>query len=62
MREKIVSDCVESLCRTGCAAVRATITTLEKGLPIGQTDGLSDKEKQQVLSELKTIMSVYDSR
>lgn len=55
-----IEQCVESLCQSGCAAVRATITAIEAGAEISQISGMSDEEKLYVLEELKAIMSVYD--
>ncbi len=55
-----INTCVESLCLNGCDAVNATIEALENGLPVVQTDGFSEAERQHVLTELKTIMSVYE--
>ena len=55
-----VERCVESLCQNGCAAVSATISAMEQDLAnVGLSD-LSRAEQEQVLAELKTIMSVYD--
>jgi hypothetical protein len=42
--------------------VRASIQTLETGNPVALTDDLTPAETQQVLNELKTIMSVYDEQ
>ena len=43
-----------------CDAVRASIQTLESGHQVALTDDLTPEECQQVLAELKTLMSVYD--
>ena len=51
---------IEAVCEAGCEAVRASIQTLESGNKVALTDDLSPEECQQVLSELKSIMSVYD--
>jgi hypothetical protein len=58
----MVNECVESLCRSGCAAVRATILALERGQNVVQVEGLAPDERHAVLEELKTIMAVYDAR
>jgi len=55
-----INQCVEALCQSGCEAVRATITSMEMNLRSSQTQDLDQKEYDAVLSELKTIMSVYD--
>jgi len=56
-----VEECVESLCQNGCAAVHATIAAMEYDLENVALTGLVASEREQVLSELKAIMSVYDS-
>ncbi len=40
-----VQQCVEALCQSGCDAVRATIHALERGLPVAQTDTMTDQER-----------------
>ena len=57
-----INQRIEAVCEAGCEAVRASIKTLETGNPIALTDDLSPEESQQVLDELKTIMSVYDQQ
>jgi len=56
-----VNQRIEAVCEAGCEAVRASIATLETGHQVALTDDLSPEETQQVLQELKVIMSVYDS-
>ena len=55
-----VDEVVEALCQEGCQAVRRYIEQLEKNTPMELLDGLNDIEKQTVLLELQSIMSVYD--
>jgi len=55
-----INQRIEAVCEAGCEAVRASIQTLESGNKVALTDDLSPEECQQVLFELKTIMSVYD--
>ncbi len=55
-----VQSIVESICGLGCDRVREIIQTLEAGEPVSETSGLADAQRQQVLTELKAIMSVYD--
>lgn len=57
-----VQRCVEFLCSSGCAAVRATIAALERGQPVCATEGLDEAERRAVLGELKVVMAVYDRR
>ena len=55
-----VEQCVEKLCENGCATVRATIEAMEQDINNVPLSGLKREEQQQVLKELKGIMSVYD--
>jgi hypothetical protein len=55
-----INQRIEAVCEAGCEAVRASIETLESGNSVALTNDLSPEETQQVLFELKTIMSVYD--
>jgi hypothetical protein len=55
-----VQQCVEALCGNGCEAVRATISALERDLPVALADGLNPEQREAVLHELKAIMAVYD--
>jgi len=57
-----VNQRIEAVCEAGCEAVRASIQTLEMGNSVALTDDLTPEETQQVLNELKTIMSVYDEQ
>lgn len=56
-----INQRIEAVCEAGCEAVRASIQTLESGNQVALTDDLTKEETQQVLLELKTIMSVYDN-
>lgn len=56
-----INQRIEAVCEAGCEAVRASIQTLESGNQVALTNDLTAEETQQVLLELKTIMSVYDS-
>ena len=55
-----INRCIEALCQCGCDAVRATITAMEAGQAVAQTEGMNEVEKRQVLEELRAIMAVYD--
>jgi hypothetical protein len=55
-----INQRIEAVCEAGCQAVRASIKTLESGHQAALTDDLSPEECQQILFELKTLMSVYD--
>ncbi len=56
-----INQRIEAVCEAGCEAVRASIQTLESGNQVALTADLSPEESQKVLSELKTIMAVYDN-
>lgn len=62
MNSSKVNQCVEALCKSGCEAVRATISSMELGMEIEQTHELDEQEASTVLNELKAIMAVYDKR
>jgi len=55
-----INQRIEAVCEAGCDAVRASIQTLEAGHQVALTDDLSPDECRQVLSELQSLMSVYD--
>ncbi|MDT8403962.1 hypothetical protein [Sulfuriflexus sp.] len=57
-----VNQCVEALCKNGCEAVRATISSMEMGVRLEQTRDLDQEEAARVLRELRAIMAVYDER
>ena len=59
MSKQLVDHCVEALCRKGCSAVWGHIEALEHGVELPETNGLSRAEVQAVLTELKSVMSVY---
>ncbi len=54
-----VQSIIESICETGCNNVNQIIDQLETGQPTQETEHLTEAERQQVLHELKNIMSVY---
>ena len=56
-----VNQRIEAVCEAGCEAVRASINTIESGHQVALTEDLSPEECQQILSELKSLMSVYDN-
>ena len=51
---------VESICGLGCDRVNEIIDALESGQNVRETAGLDRSDRDQVLQELKDIMSVYD--
>ncbi|MFA5241009.1 MAG: hypothetical protein WC392_01405 [Sulfuricella sp.] len=59
MDQNRVQHCVEQLCQKGCKNVLETIRTLEEHQAVTETLSLSSDEVQSVLSELKSIMDIY---
>lgn len=57
-----INEIVENLCHEGCRAVRMYIQQIEQNKPVEPLEGLGDKEKTQVLEELRAIIAVYDHR
>lgn len=55
-----INQRIEAVCEAGCEAVRASIETLELGQTGALTRDLTTEECEQVLLELKSLMSVYD--
>ncbi len=53
-------DIVETICQAGCTRVNQIIESLESETHTEETCDLSTEECQQVLHELKNIMSVYE--
>jgi len=53
-------EIIEALCQEGCQAVRNYIEQLQNNSPIELLEDMADTEKQLVLKELQSIMSVYD--
>ncbi|WP_198265008.1 hypothetical protein [sulfur-oxidizing endosymbiont of Gigantopelta aegis] len=59
MDHQKLTECLETLCQSGCETVNATIVAMEENQTISAVDGLNADEYQRVLQELKAIMSVY---
>lgn len=57
-----VESAIEELCSQGCDEVNATIRKLEQKQHVAEVMQLNPKDKQEVLTELKSIMSVYDNK
>jgi len=55
-----IDDVVEKLCNEGCQAVHLYIQQLEQNNPVELLNGLSNKDKEKILHELRAIMAVYD--
>lgn len=56
-----VDRCVEIMCHKGCKTLWADIEALQNGVALPEVALLSVSEREQVLSELKAIMAVYES-
>lgn len=59
MTRQRIDDCIEALCNKGCSAVWGYIEALEAGTSLPETQELNATERQTVLIELKSVMSVY---
>ena len=59
MQNMNIDACIEAICKKGCQEVRREIRLLEQGQPLPELLHLSQTARQSVLSELKSIMSVY---
>lgn len=59
MQNKAIEACIEAICSKGCQEVRREIQLLERGETLPELSHLSPQARQSVLTELKSIMSVY---
>lgn len=57
---KTSSECIEHICEQGCIFVREVIVSIENNDCVNELKHLDDAEQQQVLLELKVVMSIYD--
>ena len=62
MNQLKVTQAVEIICSTGCAAVYAVIKTLEAGKTIEGTEDFNETEVNALKTELKSIMAVYEHK
>jgi hypothetical protein len=60
MNTSKVSATINDICHDGCDAVNAVIEALEQGKTPPAMNDLSQVEQDEVLKELKQIMSVYN--
>ena len=61
MADNRVDRCVEIMCQKGCKTLWADINALQNGVELAEVASLSVAEREQVLSELRAIMAVYES-
>ncbi|MCU7906579.1 MAG: hypothetical protein KZQ76_12200 [Candidatus Thiodiazotropha sp. (ex Epidulcina cf. delphinae)] len=59
MRDKLIDQHVEALCRKGCRSVREDIRLLTQGVIPPELKGLDDLAGRAVVKELRAIMAVY---
>lgn len=59
-RQTRVERCVEALCQDGCRKVTDYIGLLKTGVVFREVAMLSTAERQAVLEELESVMSVYN--
>jgi len=57
-----ISEKIEALCTAGCQQVNDILQRATDDLPIEELNGYNDKEKQQILTALTNIMSVYNNK
>ena len=62
MSTKKISQTVDEICTNGCDSVNDIIKTLSSGKKLEITNDFSDAEKNELLNELKSIMSVYENK
>ncbi len=62
MSDSDISQPLEAICQLGCEVTRATIEALELGHEVPQAEGLGDEARQELITELKAVMAVYDER
>ena len=60
MLKPALQSIVEELCNHGCRQVTMYINQIEAGKLPKPMSQLSEKDREKVLQELKSIMSVYD--
>ena len=59
--ETDIAYCVEQLCQQGCDKVYEYIDALQAGRQLPGIGPLSPAERRSVLTELRSIMAVYES-
>lgn len=59
MDQNRIQNCIEQVCQKGCAAVLETIFALEQNRRVDETLDLDVDEIRAMLSELKSIMAIY---
>jgi len=60
MLEPVLQQVVEQLCNEGCQQVNAYIQEIESGQLPDNMQPLNNGDREKVLSELKSIMAVYE--
>ena len=54
-----IDESVELLCQKGCKALWSDIDKMEQGRVLPELQELNDRERAEVLKEIKSIMAVY---
>ena len=62
MDQTRINQCVETLSMKGCAEVTRIIAALERGETVTEMVELTADEKYATLTELKSIMAIYQAR
>ena len=61
LSDKVLHDYLEEIATRGCVDVNQLITNIDGGCVITEITHLSEMQQQQVISELRKVMKVYDS-
>lgn len=59
MAKSKIDRSVEEICHQGCRQVRRAISLLEQGTELPEVRDFTTEERKALLTELKSIMSVY---
>jgi hypothetical protein len=61
LTDDLLHEYLEQIAARGCADVNQLITDIDNGMPVPEIAHLDEAQQQQVITELKKVMKVYDS-
>lgn len=61
MSQRRIDDTVEVLCQRGCRYVNRLLDSAEQQAACRDLDRLSERERGQVIEELRSVMAVYQT-
>jgi len=61
LTDKEMHDYLEQIAASGCADVNQLIIDFDNGAEIAEIAHLDSAQQQQVMTELRKVMKVYDS-